>query len=102
VATTSAVLIVFLCLRTPANALLLPVSVPLAVKGAEEAGIGRGTVIGLLNGVWALAATTGPLVAGAVADVAGPSVAYAGAGTLALLCAAWLARARAPVRIRVD
>jgi hypothetical protein len=96
VATTSAVLIVFLCLRTPANALMLPVSVPLAVRGAEQAGIGRGSVIGMLNGVWALSATTAPLVAGVVADVAGTTTAYAGLVALAAGCAVWLARARAP------
>jgi predicted MFS family arabinose efflux permease len=98
----SAALVVFLCLRTPANALLLPVSVPLAVRGAERAGIGRGTVIGLLNAAWATAATAGPLAAGAVADVAGTKAAYAGAVVIALGCAAWLARPRVAVPMHVD
>ena len=49
---------------------------PLGAAGAERASIGRGAVLGLLNLVWGIAATVGPLVTAAVAETAGERAAY--------------------------
>ena len=69
--TASIPLLVFIVVRSVANTGLFPLAMPLAVQGAERAGIGRGAVLGIVNASWALAATIGPILAGAIADAAG-------------------------------
>jgi len=79
--------------RSLANTGLFPLAMPLAVEGAERAGIGRGAVLGIVNASWALAATIGPILAGAIADAAGARTAYAGGIALGVAGAVWLAHA---------
>jgi MFS family permease len=91
--TASAALLAFIVVRSFANTGLFPLAMPLAVEGAERAGIGRGAVLGIVNASWALAATLGPIVAGVIADAAGARTAYAGGIVLGVVAAVWLARA---------
>jgi MFS family permease len=72
-------------------------SYPLGAAGGPRAGVGAGTVMGLLNGAWALTTAIGPLSAGALAQGLGERAGY---GVLQALAAAvvgavWL-RGRAP------
>ena len=53
-----------LCATTAARAVLWTVSYPLGASGAQRSGAGLGVVMGLLNGVWAVTALLGPLLAG--------------------------------------
>jgi MFS family permease len=72
---------------------------PLAAAGADRADVGRGAVLGLLNLVWGLAATTGPLVAGALAESSGDTTAYLLMIATCLAAGTWMLaarRARAP------
>ncbi len=69
-------LVSLLVLRSPIFAVLFGISFPLAAWGAEQAGIGKGVVLGMLNGVWALANVIGPLAGGALAQLAGRSAVY--------------------------
>jgi predicted MFS family arabinose efflux permease len=83
-------LVSLLVLRSPLFAVLFGISFPLAAWGAEQAGIGKGVVLGMLNGVWALANVIGPIAGGALAQVAGRSSVYL---LLVAVCAAaalWL------------
>ena len=69
--------------------MLFGISFPLAAWGADRAGIGRGVVLGLLNGVWAAANVIGPIAGGALAEVAGRSAVYlllVGASLVAAAC----------------
>jgi MFS family permease len=47
-------------------------------------------VLGLLNGVWALASVIGPVAGGALADLAGRSAVYVLLAALSGVCALWL------------
>jgi predicted MFS family arabinose efflux permease len=83
-------LVSLLVLRSPLFAILFGISFPLAAWGAEQAGIGKGVVLGMLNGVWALANVIGPIAGGALAQLAGRSSVYL---VLVAACAAaalWL------------
>jgi MFS family permease len=64
-------LFVFLVLRAPLVAVLFTISVPLTVRGADRVGVGRGTVLGLMNALWAVAAISGPIAAGFLDDRVG-------------------------------
>jgi predicted MFS family arabinose efflux permease len=83
-------LVGLLVLRSPLFAVLFGISFPLAAIGADRAGIGRGVVLGLLNGVWALANVIGPVAGGALADVAGRSSVYLVLVAGSALAAVWL------------
>lgn len=72
-------------------------SYPLGAACGPRAGVGAGTVMGLLNRAWALTTAIGPLSAGALAQGLGKRAGY---GVLQALAAAvvgavWL-RGRAP------
>jgi predicted MFS family arabinose efflux permease len=90
VSTTVPSLVVLLVLRSPLFAILFCISFPLGAAGAERAGIGRGFVLGLLNGVWALANVVGPIAGGALADLAGRSSVYVLLAVLSAAAALWL------------
>jgi predicted MFS family arabinose efflux permease len=92
-------LVGLLVLRAPLFAILFGISFPLAAIGADRAGIGRGVVLGLLNGVWAAANVIGPIAGGALADVAGRSAVYLLLVAGCTLAAIWLLprRSAAPV-----
>jgi predicted MFS family arabinose efflux permease len=79
-----------LVLRAPVFAVLFGISFPLAAWGADRAGIGRGVVLGLLNGVWAAANVIGPIAGGALADAAGRSAVYLMLVGASLVAALWL------------
>jgi predicted MFS family arabinose efflux permease len=89
ISTTVPALVMLLVLRSPLFAVLFGISYPLGGLGADRAGIGRGVVLGLLNGVWALSNVLGPVAGGALADVAGRSSVYVLLAVASAFTAAW-------------
>jgi MFS family permease len=83
-------LVSLLVLRSPLFAVLFGISFPLAAWGAEQAGIGKGVVLGMLNGVWAIANVVGPIAGGALAQLAGRSAVYLLLTALSVLAALWV------------
>lgn len=85
------------CLSAPVRAFLYTASYPLGAAGGPRAGVGAGTVMGLLNGAWALTTAIGPLSAGALAQGLGERAGCGGLQALAtaVVGAIWL-RGRAP------
>lgn len=71
------VVITFVVLRAPFWAMLSTIVYPLAALGARRTGLGRGSVMALLNIAWAVAMIGSPFAAAALAQTAGPSLAYA-------------------------
>jgi len=61
-----------------ASAPLSAICYPLAEAGAAEAGLGRATVMGLVNMCWGVAAVISPVVGGALAGAVGDRVVFAG------------------------
>ncbi|MGH3289507.1 MAG: MFS transporter, partial [Streptosporangiaceae bacterium] len=102
--TASVMLIVMLCAATAARSVLWTVSYPLAAEAAGRRGIGLGSAVGLLNGIWAATAVLGPLGAGLAAQHLGTRAAF---GLTEAVCVAALAvtmvaaAGRSPVRARV-
>jgi MFS family permease len=90
VSTATAALALFLLLRSACNAAMSTVAYPLATAGAEEAGIGAGTAIGLVNAAWATSTVVAPLAGGAIAQSAGDRAAFAVLVPITLLTAVWL------------
>ena len=86
-------------LRAPLFAILFCISFPLGAAGADRAGIGRGVVLGLLNGVWALANVIGPIAGGALADLAGRSAVYVLLAASSAAAAVWLLPKRSAVAV---
>jgi MFS family permease len=96
-------LIVLLCVATAARSILWTVSYPLAADAAGRRGIGLGTAVGLLNGIWAATAVLGPMGAGLAAQHLGGRAAF---GLTDAFCAAALtvtvaAAGRSRVRTRL-
>jgi MFS family permease len=91
-------IIVMLCAATAARSVLWTVSYPLAAVGAERGGGGLGAAVGLLNGIWAVTAVLGPLVAGLASEHLGARAAFALteavciAALAVVTAAAWRAR----------
>jgi predicted MFS family arabinose efflux permease len=83
-------LVSLLVLRSPIFAVLFGISFPLAAWGAEQAGIGKGVVLGMLNGVWAAANVIGPIAGGALAQLAGRSSVYVVLTVASVVAALWL------------
>jgi MFS transporter, ACS family, D-galactonate transporter len=79
----------FLVLRAPLTAVLFTISLPISVRGAERAGVGRGAVLGLLNAAWAATAVVAPPLAGAVRDGLGTRAPWFGLLAVALATAAF-------------
>jgi len=98
--TAPGALIAMLCATTAARSVLWTVSYPLAAAAAERRDVGLGTVVGLLNGIWAATAVLGPLAAGLANQHLGGRAAFgltdaACAGALAVTtAAAWRSRGR--------
>jgi MFS family permease len=97
VSATTPSLVSLLVLRSPLFAVLFGISFPLAAWGAEQAGIGKGVVLGMLNGVWAIANVVGPIAGGALAQLAGRSAVYLLLTGLSVLAALWLVPRRRPL-----
>jgi MFS family permease len=85
VALATPFLIGFVLLRAAVQAPLSAMNYGLGAGGARRAGVALGAAVGLLNVVWAAAATATPLLAGALLDGLGPRWVFA---ALALACAA--------------
>jgi MFS family permease len=83
-------LVSLLVLRSPVFAVLFGISFPLAAWGADKAGIGKGVVLGMLNGVWAAANVIGPIAGGALAQIAGRSAVYLVLMVISIVAAFWL------------
>jgi len=83
-------LVSLLVLRSPLFAVLFGISFPLAAWGAEQAGIGKGVVLGLLNAAWAAANVVGPIAGGALAQVAGRGSVYLVLVAVSAVAALWL------------
>ena len=94
VSTSTAAVVAFLVVRGPVSAVIYTVTFPLGVRGGREAGIGVATMAALLNIVWALSTLVAPIVAGALAQTAGPRAAYGLVAVLCLAAAPWIAAAR--------
>lgn len=92
----TAVVAAFVLLRAPVLSTLFTVSFPLAASGARRAEVGEGAVLGLLNVLWGVASTVGPLAGGAVAQAVGYGAAYGVVFAVAVVVAGWaFAAARA-------
>jgi len=83
-------LVALLVLRGPITAVLFGISYPLCVEGADEAGLGRGAILGLLNMTWAGAAVLGPISAGAIAQAGGDRLVYVALIATCLAAASWI------------
>jgi predicted MFS family arabinose efflux permease len=88
--TSSAMIVAFMLIRSPAWATLSTLSYPLGAVGAERADLGRGAVMGLLNLVWGAAGTVGPVIAAAVAQAAGVRTSFAMLAVLMSVTGVWL------------
>jgi MFS family permease len=84
--------VAFVLLRAPFWATMDTIIYPLGAAGAHRAGVGRGSVLGLITLGWASASTLGPLVAGAITDALGDTAAYAVMICLCAGCGVWLWR----------
>ena len=69
-------IVTFLLARAPFTALLFASAFAVALAGADDVGVGRGAMMGLLNLVWAAASFGGPPLAGALHDSAGREFAW--------------------------
>ncbi len=94
--TSTAAIVAFMLLRAPFWATISTLSYPLGARGAARADLGRGAVMGLLNLVWGLSSTLGPILAGATAEAAGYRWAFAALVLLAGAVGAWLLLAGEP------
>jgi predicted MFS family arabinose efflux permease len=65
------------CLAAGIRALTSTASYPLAAAAADRLALGRATIMGLLNSVWAASTVAGPAVAGAAVDLLGVAASYA-------------------------
>jgi DHA1 family inner membrane transport protein len=98
VAAGAASLVLLVIVRGPVTAVLYGISYPMCVEGADEAGVGRGTILGLLNMVWAASAVLAPLVCGGIAQVGGNRVVYGLLAAGCLATAPWMLTRRQRIR----
>lgn len=88
--TATLALLVFVVVRGPAWATISTLPYPLGAIGADRAGIGHGTVVGLLNVAWGGSNAVGPLVAGALAGAGGSRLGFVPAIAVCAAASAWL------------
>ena len=93
--TATAALLVFVVVRGPAWATVSTLPYPLGAIGADRAGIGYGTVVGVLNVAWGASNALGPLLAGALAGLGGSRLGLVPAIVVCAGAAIWLAGASA-------
>jgi MFS family permease len=96
--TSTLAAVAFVLLRAPPWSTMDTIIYPLAAAGAHRSAIGRGSVMGLVMLGWAAASTAGPLLAGAIAEVAGPRAAFAVMIGFCVLVGGWLLFTGARVR----
>jgi MFS family permease len=87
---TPTVLVAVLFISTAPRAMIGTVVFPLATAAAGEDGLAGGTVIGFLNGSWAIGIVVTPVLAGALAGAAGPNAGYLAAVVPGVTVALWL------------
>jgi MFS family permease len=87
---TPSVLVGVLLVSTIPRATISTIAFPLATRSAAEAGITRGSVIGLLNSAWAVGLVLSPLLAGPLAGHGGPGAGFLAAIVPGVLAALWL------------
>ena len=80
-------IIAFVLARAPFTALLFASAFAVALVGADDVGVGRGAMMGLLNLVWAAASFAGPPLAGALRDTAGRGTAWIALTTMMAIAA---------------
>jgi predicted MFS family arabinose efflux permease len=95
---TPTVLVGVLLVSTIPRAMISTIAYPLATRSAGEAGIARGSVIGLLNSTWAVGLVLAPLCAGVLAGHGGAGVGYLAAVVPGVLAALWLISRRHHLR----
>jgi predicted MFS family arabinose efflux permease len=95
------IVLLFVVLRAPAWAVVSTLPYPLGAMGAERAGLGHGAVIGFLNLAWGCSNAVGPLLAGAVAQGAGPQLGFLPGLLVCAAAAWWLVAARPTAREEV-
>ena len=98
VAAGAASLILLLVVRGPVTAVLYGISYPMCVDGADEVGVGRGAILGLLNMVWAASAVLAPIVCGAIAQLGGHRLVYGVLAAGCLATAPWMIGRRQRIR----
>lgn len=86
--------------QAPLRAALTTISYPLSAAVGERT-FGTGLAIGVLNGSWATAGVIGPTIAGTLAQLATPRLAFALLALGSLLCGALLARRPSPALAEV-
>jgi len=91
----------FIILRAAAHAPLSTISYPLADAAARVSGIGTGTVIGLTNLAWGIAAALSPIIGGALAGSIGARPTFGLVALTAALGGLWILAATRRERIRV-
>jgi MFS family permease len=77
----------FVIVLVPLQSTLYALAYPMSSDGADRAGVGTGTVMGIMNLTWAAAAIAGPVGASALQQLAGPASAYVLLGTVAFAAA---------------
>jgi MFS family permease len=87
---TPTVLVGVLFVSTVPRATISTIAFPLATRSAAEAGIARGSVIGLLNSAWAVGLVLAPLLAGPLAGHGNPGIGFLAAIVPGVLAAFWL------------
>lgn len=98
---TTAGIAAFMILRSVAQAPLSTISYPLADAAARVSGIGTGTVIGLSNLAWGVAAALSPIMGGMLANGIGARPTFALVAFTAALCGLWILVATRREHVRV-
>jgi MFS family permease len=80
----------------PVQSVLYGIAYPLSTDGADRAEVGHGLVLGLLNLVWGLGSVIGPVLGGALADLAGDELSYLVASAAAFAVALAIRRVMVP------
>jgi MFS transporter, DHA1 family, solute carrier family 18 (vesicular amine transporter), member 1/2 len=88
--TSAGALVAVYVASTPAISALYAVPFPLGTDGADEAGLGHGIVLGVMNLAWGAGFLAGPAVGAAVADVTSDAVTYVGLAAMSAGTGLWL------------
>jgi MFS family permease len=88
--TSAGALVAVYVASTPAISALYAVPFPLGTDGADEAGLGHGIVLGVMNLAWGAGFLAGPAVGAAVADATSDAVTYVGLAAMSAGTGLWL------------
>jgi predicted MFS family arabinose efflux permease len=98
VSATPMVIVGVLFIATVPRAVIGTIVFPLATRDAGQAGIARGSVIGLLNSTWAVGLVLAPLGADLLSGHGSPGAGYLAAAIPGLMAAFWLISRRHHLR----